>query len=1017
MQQRRIIRARDLAAFREALIELSLEGSPRDLDARRRAVIVPTRASAELLRQTIESRLGAGRPAAVVLPDFLTRVDLIERFHTAITGSSRLLSRAEREVLLERAARRTARRPRMRGAPFGLRPGLVTAMLDFYDELRRRQRTVRRFAEALFQQLKGEQGTDRGSEGLIHQTAFLGFSFLAYERAVAATGACDEHSLRLALLDQQPALPYTHVVIAVADHPSDLRGLWPADFDLLGRLRHLARIDIVVTDAAHDAGFRDRVDAELPGIEEDRRTAAYPSPMLIRPHDSGAASGIDETGNDTLCFVSRDREEELREVARAIRERAATTEGVLRERTAVVFHRPLPYLYLSQQVMTEARVPYQAFDALPLASEPYAALLDLVMTAARTGGTRESSVALLRTRLLRLEVDGVPVTARQASALDQLLAERRSTGDASSFPSVTKRPRESFSTKTTPGVSVSGGAALAARAAAAAAEALRGFRDDVTAAGQVRTLIAFLRRHERLPEAGDSRRERHLRARAAVLGALETLAEAYERHDNEGRRHEDITSAIRHAIESQTFTPVRGAAGVHLVDAVAARFGEFDHVHVVGLVETDWPERPRRNIFYTAGLLNALGWPQQPDQAKVERAAFTDLLALPSKTLRLSAFQLEGDSIVALSPMVELARDTPAVSAPPPQRRRVFDDEVVTIATADALAASAPTDGRTTGPATDSAAWLRLRHARPDITGPDFGGTVGPQAPQRYRVSRVDHYVDCPFKYFAENVLGLPEERDEAAGLTPLERGMLIHSLFEQFYRDWDRDPGGAITAATLPEALGRFTKLTEDALAALPEADRALERTRLLGSLVARGIAERVFELEVDAGGEIDHRLLEQDLKGPFIFPQLGGLKQRTVEIHGKADRIDVFADGRIRVIDYKLSRLPDTDESVQIAVYAHAARQVLELADKRPYRVGAAMYLAFGDENKFEGSLGNSKRLAADVVEARVGVFANIIDQIEAGEFPPRPLRTSDCLWCRYAGVCRKEYRVETDEAAEPV
>lgn len=993
------MRTRDLASFRDALIDLSLAGPP--LDARRRAVIVPTRAAAELLRQTIESRLGAGR-AAVALPDFLTRAELLERLHAAVTGSSRLLARAEREVLLERAARRTARRARMQSAPFPLRPGLVTAMLDFYDELRRRQRTIRRFAHALFQQLGVERGMDRGSEGLIHQTAFLGFSFLAYERAVAASGASDEHSLRQALLDQQPELPYPHVVIAVADHPSDLRGLWPADFDLLGRLHHLARIDVVVTDASHDAGFRDRLEGELPGIEEDRRTAAYPSPVVVRP-------GGDD---DALCFTSRDREEELRGVARAIRARAAETSGVLRERTAVVFHRPLPYLYLSQQVLTEARVPYQAFDALPLAAEPYAALLDVVMTAARTGGTRESAVELLRTRLLRIEVDGAEITPAQASVLDQVLSERRATGDASTFGSeVSAYLRVRASGRKTP----DRGAAIAARAAADAATALRDFRDAPTASAQVRTLIAFLRRFERLPATGDVRRERHLRARAAVIGVLDGLADAYERHDDEGRRHEDITSAVRHAIESQTFTPLRGAAGVHLVDAVAARFGEFDHVHLVGLVETDWPERPRRNIFYTTGLLKALGWPQQPDQSRVERAAFTDLLGLPAKTLTLSAFQLEGDSIVALSPMIELARDVASVPALPPARRRVFDDEVMTSAPVSAVLSGLDAAG--VEDASDAGGWLRLRHARPDLTGPLFGGSVGPQAPQRYRVSRVDHYVDCPFKYFAENVLGLPEERDEAAGLTPLERGMLIHSLFEQFYRDWDRDPGGAITAATLPEALTRFTQITEAALAGLPEADRVLERTRLLGSLVARGIAERVFELEVDTGGDIDHRMLEQDLKGPFTFPQLGGLKQRIVEIHGKADRIDVFKDGSIRVVDYKLSRLPDTDSSVQIAVYAHAARQVLELADGRPYRIGAAMYLAFGDENKFDGSLGNKNRLAADVVESRVGEFATIIDQIESGEFPPRPLRTSDCAWCRYAGVCRKEYRTETDEAAESV
>jgi CRISPR/Cas system-associated exonuclease Cas4 (RecB family) len=52
-----------------------------------------------------------------------------------------------------------------------------------------------------------------------------------------------------------------------------------------------------------------------------------------------------------------------------------------------------------------------------------------------------------------------------------------------------------------------------------------------------------------------------------------------------------------------------------------------------------------------------------------------------------------------------------------------------------------------------------------------------------------------------------------------------------------------------------------------------------------------------------------------------------------------------------------------------------------------------------------------------ARASQFADIIGHIEAGEFPPQPRKASDCSWCRYAGVCRKEYRVEDDEAAESV
>ena len=144
----------------------------------------------------------------------------------------------------------------------------------------------------------------------------------------------------------------------------------------------------------------------------------------------------------------------------------------------------------------------------------------------------------------------------------------------------------------------------ASRAAQAAAEARRGlssFREGISASAQVRSILDFLETHERLPEPADPWRERHLRARAAVHAVLEGLAEAFERHDDAARPHEEIAAAIRYAIEAETFTPDRTRGGVHLVDAVAARFGAFDHVHIVGLVETDWPERPRRNIFYTAG--------------------------------------------------------------------------------------------------------------------------------------------------------------------------------------------------------------------------------------------------------------------------------------------------------------------------------------------------------------------------------------------------------------------------------
>ena len=999
MQKRVLVRARGLAAFRQALCDLALEGGPAV--SRRRLVLVPTRAAAELLRQTMEQRSLDAGTRAVVLPELVTRADWLRRLHQELPAPVPLLTRLDREVLLHRAAGEACRLRRM-APPFRLRPGLVGTMLDFYDELRRRQRTVRRFVGALFDDLRVERGTDRGSESLIAQTCFLGSTFLAYERGIARSGGVDEHRLRDQLLVTQPPLACDELVVAVADHPADPSGLWPADFDLAGRLSGLRRVVVVMTDEAHDAGFRDRIERELPGIGESWAADVARSPVLVVP------AGVP----DALVFVSRDREEELRDIGRDIRGRRLAAGDAAPVPGAIVFNRPLPYLYLAQQVLSDARVPYQTFDALPLAAEPYAALLDLVMAVARSGGTRDAAVALLRSPLLRVELDGRRIGRRDASALDTVLGLRRTTGDASTYPAEVEAAARAAS----PGRRVDlDRARRAAAAAAALAVELSSYRTAATGADQVETLERFLRTHEAHPGGRRGRADlvaehadRHQRARAAVLTVLAELIEAFQRHDNRPRQHDALAALIHHALEQRTFMPRRGHQGLHLVDRSSARFGEFAEVYLVGLVETDWSDRQRRSVLYSSTLLKALGWPQDTDQTLAQQAAFRDMLALARDRTRLSAFQLEGDAALSLSPLVELARPVPRLEEAPPVRGRIYPDETIPGTTMPGILRH---------PVSSDSSWLALRRARPELGIGAYGGFVEPRQPEVYRVSRVDRYVTCPFKYFAEFVLRLPEERPELSGLTPLERGTLLHALFERFYAEWQASGRGAIDAESLADALDAFARIVTEALVDVPEPDRTLERMRLLGSMVTRGVAERVFELEIAAGVAVRERLLEYDLVGPFEFPVRHGLLRRTIDIHGKADRIDLLADGTIRLVDYKLGRMPDLESSVQAAVYAYCARQRLEARDGTAHPVGWAGYLAFGDDRRLEGRIGGATEPADVVVETRASAFATVVERIESGAFPPHPIRTAECQWCGYSGVCRKEYRVEDDETADPV
>ena len=289
--------------------------------------------------------------------------------------------------------------------------------------------------------------------------------------------------------------------------------------------------------------------------------------------------------------VSRDREDELSSIAAMVK----TTGSSDLDRRAVVFKRPLPYVYLARDVFADAGVPYQTFDALPLAAEPYAAALDLVFEFVTSNFTREPVVALLGSPLFSFEHEGLAIRRSDVAALNRALSDGGYFGGADNLRAFER--------------------SKAAQAAAAAADELRALAAKERPSVQLDALLAFLDRHDRVPDAGDPLRERHLRARRAVLSAILGLRRAHQHIDDSPVEVSSVAAMIRRWIEGQTFAPRAGHAGVQLLDAQAARYGEFDEVFLVGLVEGEWPQRSSRNIFYPTSLLSQLDWPDSRDRA------------------------------------------------------------------------------------------------------------------------------------------------------------------------------------------------------------------------------------------------------------------------------------------------------------------------------------------------------------------------------------------------------------------
>jgi len=982
----RLLRAPDLRALQRAILAAVHSG----WEARATAIVLPTTSAAGQFRRTMEDDLLREGNAAVILPDLITRGGFYSRLHERLPGAPPRLADIEREVLLRLSAEEASRQGV--DAPFRLRPGLLSAILEFYDELRRRSHTIDSFDRHLSERLEPGADSDRGAARLLRQTRFLSATFAAFERRVGDSGRVDEHAIRALALSTAPAPAYRHIIVAVADQAADPLGLWPADFDLLSRMPGLERLDIASTDRVLASGWHQRLHDVLPGFEEGPTQGPGRAPLLLVPPPPSPPAAP----STAVHFTARDREEELADAARWVKARARAAEPgnpIVLDRTAVVFSRPLPYLYVARQVFASASVPYQAVDALPLAAEPFAAAMDLLFTVAAEEGTRPALIDLLASPFWSFrdpESADRPIGRPAVAALDRVLSKANYLGGWERLNELARgigsaSPREAAGWRR---------AAPALRAAAAAGEALGPVREAPTASAQISALLEIVAKFERLPRRDEGDRARHLRARTAVLGALAALRDAHLRYDDRQVAPGDLFETLRRWIEGQTFAPRTGARGVLLLDARAAAFASVDAVRLVGLSEPDWPERTSPGIFYPATLLRELGWPPDSERLPAARARFHDLLRLADEQVVLSTFTLEDDALVSPSVFLE---DVPGAGL---EREVARDEPFVRIFTHEALTIEPIVPDAITGAA---AAWLTLRAGRTPALDSRYRGTTTPREAETYAVSRVERYLECPFKYFAGHVLQLEEEREEESGLTPQERGKLLHAVFEAFFVEW-RDRGRTtITATTLSEAVALFAEVAEAQLLTVPEADRGLERTYLLGSAVAPGLAERAFGFELEGRESVVERLLEYPIEGAFRFE--GGDGARTIRMRGKSDRIDLLEGGGLRVVDYKTGRAPKPARALQLAVYAAGASQQLEMERGGKWPVVRAGYVAFKEKQAFVDLAGRGRDLEGALREGAAR-FIEAIDSIEAGQFPVDPEEPYMCTRCGFSHVCRKDY-----------
>jgi RecB family exonuclease len=361
--------------------------------------------------------------------------------------------------------------------------------------------------------------------------------------------------------------------------------------------------------------------------------------------------------------------------------------------------------------------------------------------------------------------------------------------------------------------------------------------------------------------------------------------------------------------------------------------------------------------------------------------------------VRLSTVRLENDAVVEPSLLLD---EVPALGLAIDRE----EEPRVRASLAEALAIE-PRRIEAAPPA--SRPWAASRLAPDDRPLEQFRGAAGPWRLPRVSVSRLERYLDCPFRFFASEVLRLEEQPEDEDTRTPLERGRFLHELWERFFAEWQRRGFGRITPQLVNQARELFEPLAEQALATLSPSEAALERTRLLGSALSPGIAHRVFAMEAERPADVRERLLEYPLQGDFTFQTRAG-RSKVVTLSAKVDRIDLLQDGTLRVIDYKSKKTPDVKQALQLPLYSFVALESLRASAKRPWTLAEALYLSFeGDRSVV--SLRQRNRSLDELVDEAKDRMLDTLDRIAAGRFPPQPAKRSLCTACPYRSVCRLE------------
>ena len=302
-------------------------------------------------------------------------------------------------------------------------------------------------------------------------------------------------------------------------------------------------------------------------------------------------------------------------------------------------------------------------------------------------------------------------------------------------------------------------------------------------------------------------------------------------------------------------------------------------------------------------------------------------------------------------------------------------------------------------------------------------GRIGLSNRDLFSPTRLEAWATCPYRYFLSNVLGIaaPEQPEEIASISPLDRGSLIHAVLERFVKTSQGQ--GTLPRHDLPWTEDHRRLLLTIAEEQFRDAEqRGVTGKPLLWQIARAEILSDLGRfLEEDFGlrnkhgvsphsvesafGISRHRDDEEPPQEPVEWSSPGA---GAVRFRGVIDRIDVSPDGSAAlVLDYKTggtTQYTNMDKDpvrrgtrLQLPVYGLAAQQLL--GDGVDVKVA---YWFVSDKGNFKTRPQKPAPLD-EMLESFSKAVGTITDGIGKGIFPANPGKgNSNCTYCDFKNLC---------------